>query len=99
MRKQGIYYLIIVCEILAAMFCWAGSIKLFLNVREIDVIYNETKKTAFIGLFFGFLLYMVGFLIIGGEWFDMWQSTTWNGQMKAGLFLSLILFVMLFLKD
>ena len=53
---------------------------------------------AFIGLFFGFILYMVGFIIIGSEWFCMWQSSTWNAQSTAGLFVSLIMFVMIFLS-
>lgn len=40
---------------------------------------------------------MVGFIIIGGEWFAMWQSSKANGQTAAGLFVSLILFVMIVL--
>jgi predicted small integral membrane protein len=52
---------------------------------------------AFIGLFLGFILYMVGFIVVGGEWFSMWQSSTWNAQETAGLFASLIMLVMIFL--
>lgn len=29
------------------------------------------------------LLWLVPFIIIGGEWFQMWQSTTWNGLTTA----------------
>ena len=32
----------------------------------------------------GFLVWFLGFVTIGGEWFLMWQSETWNGQ-EAGL--------------
>ncbi len=28
-------------------------------------------------------LYFFGFLVVGGEWFQMWQSGTWNGQEGA----------------
>jgi predicted small integral membrane protein len=69
------------------------------KIKEDANYFDEAKKTAFIGLFMGFLLYMIGFIVVGGEWFSMWQSSTWNGQMKAGLFISLIMFVMLFIKN
>lgn len=80
------------------MLCWIGCFILLRNVKRSEMIFNYSKQIAFIGLFFGFLLYMVGFIIIGGEWFSMWQSKTWNGQMTAGLFISLIMFVMIFLQ-
>jgi len=28
-------------------------------------------------------MWLVAFLSIGGEWFLMWQSKTWNGQEAA----------------
>ncbi len=90
------YYLIITWEIIAALTCWLGCFILVLKIKHSD--FDSYKKTGFIGLFLGFLLYMVGFLIIGGEWFSMWQSPHWNGQMKAGLFLNFIMFVMIFLN-
>jgi predicted small integral membrane protein len=31
----------------------------------------------------GLLMWLVAFLAVGGEWFLMWQSTTWNGQAAA----------------
>ena len=30
-----------------------------------------------------FALWFVGFVVVGGEWFLMWQSATWNGQEAA----------------
>ncbi len=91
------YYLIIAWEMITALLCWIGSLILLLNIKEKTSIFDESKKIAYLGLFFGFLLYMVGFIVVGGEWFSMWQSTIWNGQMKAGLFINLIMFVMIFL--
>jgi predicted small integral membrane protein len=29
------------------------------------------------------LLWLVAFLIVGGEWFLMWQSQVWNGREPA----------------
>lgn len=89
------YYLIITWELMASLICWAGCFILGKKIKHND--FDSYKKTAFIGLFLGFLLYMVGFLVIGGEWFAMWQSPRWNGQMKAGLFLNFIMLAMIFL--
>ena len=91
------YYLIIAWEIITALICWIGCFMLLAKIKKQHAQFNAAKKIALIGLFFGFLLYMIGFMIIGGEWFVMWQSPIWNGQMKAGLFISLIMFVMIFL--
>ena len=38
----------------------------------------------------GFLLYAAGFMVVGGEWFAMWQSEQWNGQEPAFRFLTMI---------
>lgn len=82
------FYLIIFWQVATAAMCWAGCFRLA----------KGKKETAYIGLFMGFLLYMVGFLVIAGEWFCMSQSPTHNVQMKAGLFLSFIMYVMIFLQ-
>lgn len=44
---------------------------------------------AVYGLTAGVLLYGVGFLTVGGEWFAMWQSVSWNGQNNAHIFFML----------
>jgi len=97
--QLSMYYFIIAWELLTALTCWCGCFWLLSNVNTSDVQFNKAKMIAFLGLFLGFLLYMVGFIIIGGEWFCMWQSSTWNAQATAGLFVSLILFVMIFLSQ
>ena len=43
------------------------------------------------------LLYFVGFVAIGGEWFSMWQSQVWNGQQAAVRFLTCSMLVMVVL--
>ncbi|MDX1901294.1 MAG: DUF2165 domain-containing protein [Gammaproteobacteria bacterium] len=96
--QKFVYYFIIAWQILTALFCWLGSFILLSKINMKDAQFNHARKIGLIGLFLGFLLYMVGFIIIGGEWFSMWQSAIYNGQMKAGLFVSLIIFVMIFHK-
>ncbi len=92
-----IYYMIIAWQALTSVICWLGCAVLLNKINEPTIGFNRAKKFAYWGLFFGFILYMVGFVIVGGEWFSSWQSQQWNGQMKAGLFISLIMFVMIFI--
>ena len=44
----------------------------------------------------GFLLWQVGFMTIGGEWFGMWQSQQWNGVPSAFRFVMTIIAVLIF---
>ena len=97
--QWGAYCLIVAWEILIAIICWFGCFKLLRHIHVSNTTFHTMKSTALIGLFCGFLLYMVGFIIIGSEWFCMWQSPTWNAQSTAGLFVSLILFVMIFVQQ
>jgi len=52
--------------------------------------FGATKPIAVLGLTCGLLLYGLGFMVIGGEWFAMWQSQTWNGTASAARFILLI---------
>jgi predicted small integral membrane protein len=45
--------------------------------------FNRSKAWAIGGLTLGFLVWQVGFMSIGGEWFGMWMSSTWNGLQSA----------------
>jgi predicted small integral membrane protein len=45
------------------------------------------------------LLWFGGFLVVGGEWFQMWQSKTWNGQEAAFRFVACIGLVLIFLNQ
>ena len=56
----------------------------------------ESKALAIVGLTLGFLVWQVGFMSIGGEWFGMWQSQQWNGVPSAFRFLMTIIAVLIF---
>ena len=45
--------------------------------------FHQAKRMAILGLKLGLMMWLVAFLSIGGEWFLMWQSKTWNGQEAA----------------
>ena len=40
-----------------------------------------------------------GFIVVGGEWFEMWQSQSWNGQEAAFRFYITILAVLIFVNQ
>ena len=54
---------------------------------------------AIAGLICGFGLWFFGFMTVGGEWFQMWQSKIWNGQEAAFRFVASIGIVLVFLNQ
>jgi predicted small integral membrane protein len=47
------------------------------------VEFNAAKRVPMIALTLSLMMWLVAFVAIGGEWFVMWQSNTWNGQEVA----------------
>jgi predicted small integral membrane protein len=93
-RLQTLGYLaIIATEIVTALVLWFGTICMLASLRTTSFV--DACTVAVVGLTLGFLLYAVGFVMIGGEWFAMWQSTTWNGETKAFQFLAWIVGVLI----
>ena len=45
--------------------------------------FHRTKSMATLELAAAFTVWFLGFMVIGGEWFAMWQSARWNGQAAA----------------
>jgi predicted small integral membrane protein len=90
------YALIIAAEALTAVLCWIGAIALLRVVRADARVFQHAKTFAAIGLTLGFLLWQVGFMTIGGEWFGMWQSQHWNGVPSAFRFVMVIAVVLIF---
>jgi predicted small integral membrane protein len=93
--QSAAYWGIIGWEILTALVLWIGALRL-LGARD-AYAFDAAKSTAVVGLVMGIVLYGVGFVAVGGEWFAMWQSETWNGQSKAFEFISFIGLVLIVL--
>jgi len=91
------YWTIIGWQILTAALCWGGVWRLWRARRDAGTVHDRAKGLAILGLTAGFLLYAAGFVAVGGEWFAMWQSSSWNGQRSAHIFLTFIGIVLLFL--
>lgn len=90
------YVLIIAAETLMALICWIGAYRMLSSVKASAVRFNRSKAWAIAGLALGFLIWQVGFMSIGGEWFGMWQSKDWNGISSAFHFVATILGVLIF---
>jgi len=89
------YAVIIAVEIAVAVLRWIGAIALARRLRADAAAFNRAKTFAIAGLTLGFLLWQVGFMSIGGEWFGMWQSKDWNGVPSAFRFQITILAVLI----
>jgi predicted small integral membrane protein len=91
------YWLIIGWESLTALILSVASALLLMACRD-ATRFATTKRIAVLGLTCGLLLYGLGFTVIGGEWFMMWQSKDWNSLDSAARFMlleGLVLLVML----
>lgn len=77
------YVAIIASELAVGLLCALGAWRLFVARTLPAAQFSGAKELAIAGLVAGFALYFFGFLVIGGEWFQMWQSQTWNGQEAA----------------
>jgi predicted small integral membrane protein len=74
---QDIAYLAIIAweclaalVVIAAVMSWIG---------ERGTSYQRARALSTVGLLMLILLFFGGFIAIGGEWFQMWKSESWNG--------------------
>jgi len=93
---HGFYWLIILVEAAVALLCWLGGWRLLKSIND-SIRFNEAKSVAIAGLTLGIILWFTGFMTVGGEWFLMWQSETWNGQNAAFRLVVIIGIVLLYL--
>ncbi|HKH80542.1 MAG TPA: DUF2165 domain-containing protein [Methylovirgula sp.] len=92
-----VYWIIIATELLYGSLCIFGALRLFGAQRSLARSFNSAKGAAVLGLAIGFTLYFFGFLVIGGEWFQMWRAGQWNMQEPAFRFIGCIGLVLVFL--
>ncbi len=90
---------IIAAELLTGLLCLLGAWRLWNARAYFAGDFNAAKDVAVGGLVLGFALWFFGFMVVGGEWFQMWQSQTWNGQEAAFRFIGCIGLVLLFLTQ
>jgi predicted small integral membrane protein len=90
-----VYGLIIFAEFLIGLLLFIGAIGLLKNIHS-PLAFKRAKNWVYLGCLVGFLLWFFGFIVIGGEWFCMWQSEKWNGIEAAFRFVVIIMFTLLF---
>ncbi|ROM63717.1 hypothetical protein BK653_25550 [Pseudomonas brassicacearum] len=96
---HGAYWLIILGEAITAALLGYGALKLW-QAREAEgVVFARAKGWTIAGLTVGFFVWFFGFMVVGGEWFLMWQSEIWNGQDAAFRFYMAILGVLIFVNQ
>lgn len=72
--QRAFYFTIIAWEIVTMLVLWVGSYHLLRRVRGTSQEYEMAKKIPAVGLILSMLMWLVGFLTVGGEYFLMWQS-------------------------
>lgn len=95
------YIFIILLEAAMAICCLKGSWRMFKNLKNDAAAFHGSKNWAVAGIIIGIIIWFAGFEVIGGEWFAMWQSPTWNGLAAAERIVSFLVLVLilLHLKD
>ena len=74
---------IIAWEALCCALVGAGTLCLWRARRAPLADWKKAKGLASVGLTAGLVQWYFAFMTVGGEWFLMWQSRTWNGQDAA----------------
>jgi predicted small integral membrane protein len=80
---KAFYAGIIGWEALTCITIGAGTLRLWKARRAPVSEWKRAKGLASIGLTAGLIQWYFAFMTVGGEWFLMWQSKTWNGQDAA----------------
>jgi predicted small integral membrane protein len=93
------YWAIILTEAATGIVLALGALRLAINLRAGAVRFNAAKTLVVVGVGLGFLLWFTGFMVLGGEWFAMWQSKAWNGQQAAFWFYMTLLAVGIFVNQ
>jgi predicted small integral membrane protein len=93
------YALIIAGEAATFVLLLIGAIALWRARRASGAAFDAAKRYVVAGCTLGFLVWFFGFMVVGGEWFAMWQSKIWNGQEGAFRFYMALLGVLIFVNQ
>ncbi len=75
---QNLAYIgVIIWESLAAIVLIAATVAWLRAAKSRS--FDVPRRLSTIGLLMIIILFMGGFITVGGEWFQMWRSTAWNG--------------------
>ncbi|MBW4521588.1 MAG: DUF2165 domain-containing protein [Scytolyngbya sp. HA4215-MV1] len=97
--QHAFFWTIIVWESITVGCCWFGIFQLSQAIRADAPQFNAAKSIAILGLTASCLLWLMAFLVVGGEWFAMWQSPIWNGQPIASRMVIISLLILIFVRQ
>lgn len=93
------YAIIIALEAATGLVLLAATLSMLRALRAEAMVFERAKTLVHAGVALGFLLWFGGFLVIGGEWFVMWQSRIWNGQEPAFRFFLTMIAVLVYVAQ
>ena len=96
---QHAAYLCIIAVELSVSLLAGFTVFRMLAARDDAEKFSRAKAVGVMALALGVLLWLAGFEAIGGEYFLMWQSHTWNGQESAFRFAVLCVLGLVFLAQ
>ncbi|GHF40629.1 membrane protein [Streptomyces mashuensis] len=77
--QDAVYVAIIAWETAAALVLLAATVQWVRGLAGRTLGHGRARRLTTVGLVMLLLLFGLGFMAIGGEWFAMWQSSKWNG--------------------
>jgi len=95
---HAFYVSIILWEAAACGLLFAGAWKLWGTRGAGAAAFDRAKNLAVAGVVLNLLQWLLAFITVGGEWFLMWQSKSWNGQEAAARMFLIAGIILLFLN-
>ena len=95
--QLAFYLSIIAWEIANTILLWWGAVNLLRALKRPVAAFNAAKRVPVMALTLSMLMWLVAFLSVGGEWFLMWQSHTWDGRESAFRMFAVVGLVLLIL--
>ena len=92
------YASIILWETLSTLSLAWAALLLWRSRNLPQPLARPAKSWAAIALVANLLLWFVAFLTVGGEWFAMWQSQSWNGQSAAFRMFACVGIILLYVR-
>jgi predicted small integral membrane protein len=80
---KAAYLIIIATEVVIAILAWFSVI--------LKLLGRGAKPFGMVALALAFTLFMFGFVVIGGEWFYMWQNPVVSGLVSKATILALLM--------
>ena len=96
---HAFYVSIILWEAVACAVLVVGAWRMWGLRAQSAAAFHAGKRMAIAGLALNLLQWLVAFIAVGGEWFLMWQSETWNGLDAAGRMFAVVGITLLFVNS